>query len=179
MKNKLSIIVVAVFIIGFVACSKNSPSSVATPDNNPNITINGSSPTDLNGVSKAYYTSSLNNDTILLVNSNTSDTTFLNNLSNISSIPSSVSFLVLEISSNNTISQSTYTSGNNKASVAATFQVNANRYSSVGVFPCTVTVETLNTSFISGTYTTQVANLTNTTDFTYPTFSGKFKAYFK
>jgi len=179
MKNKLSIIVVTVFMIGLVACSKNSP-SVATPDNNPNITINGSSTTDLTGASKYFYVSALYEDSIVIINSSATNTTGLNSLSSIKSLPSSVNYLMLQITAPTTISQNTtYTYGvSNSVNVVSTFQLNGTTYSSLDALPCSVTIDTLNTTFISGNYSTTVEKTNSIGDYSKSTFTGKFKAYF-
>gem|GEM_PF-2156429 len=181
MKNKLSIIVVAVFMIGLVACSKNSP-SVVTPvvDNNPSVTLNGQT-TDLTGTTKAYYTSaSINADTVVIVNTSTTDTSFITNLLNLNSVSSSVNYLELKIAAFHTIAENTtYTRvATNTVNLGAGFQVGGQRYSSKGNANCIITVESVNPTFISGSYTIDADNETNGIDSKTYTFTGKFKAYF-
>ena len=180
MKNKLSIIVVAVFMIGFVACTKSSPSVTPVSNNNPSITLNGQT-SYLSGTSRAYYTSPLNNDSVVIVNTSTNDTSFITNLLNLNSVSNSVNYVEFKIASNTTISQNaTYTRGSgNTISLGAGFQVNSLAYSSKYPASCTVTVDTLNTTFISGSYTASAINTTNGLDGNTYVFSGRFRGYFK
>ena len=174
MKSKFSLFLATVLILGLGACTKSSNSS--TPDNNPNITISGKS-TDLLGVSKAFYQSPLNNDSIIIVNSSATSSSFLAQLSNLSGIPSSINYLALGIYTNNTISQTTYSRGGSTA-IVANLQVNGQHYGAVSILPCTVTIDTLNTIFVSGSYSITAVNLTNALDFSNPTLTGRFRAVF-
>lgn len=175
MKNKFAFALSVVFLMSTVACTKTT----TTTDPNPNITISGTT-TDLVGASKAFYMSSLNNDSIVLVNSNATNSSLISSLSKINSLPSSVNFLSLEIISNNTISQNTYsyTLSSSNLTVIGVFQINGVKYSSLAALPCSVTVDTLNNTFVSGSYNATVANLTNTSDYSHPVINGKFRAYF-
>ena len=175
MKNKFSFVLTVVFLMSMIACTKTAN----TTDPNPNITISGST-TDLVGASKAFYMSTLNNDSIVLVNSNATSSSVLTSLPKINSLPSSVNFLSLEIISNNTISQNTYSYSlsSSNLTVIGVFQINGTKYSSLAALPCSVTIDTLNNTFVSGRYNATVANLTNTADYSHPVITGRFRAYF-
>jgi len=100
-----------------------------------------------------------------------------NNLNNVSD---SINYLGLKIASISTISQNTtYARGaGNTVSLGAGFQVSGLRYSSKGNATCIITVDTLNPTFISGSYTANAEDETNNLDSKTYTFNGKFKAYF-
>ena len=169
MKNKFSLLVGVVMIFGFMACKKSTTSAPVNP--NPNITVNGTS-TDLLGLSKAFYVSKLNNDTIVIVNSSVNDSSVINNISNVSNISSSANFLVLSVLSNNTVSQNTYSGSN----VTSYFQVNNVKYKSLPQLSTTIRIDTVNNIFVSGSYSSTVVNLTNPLDVTNPVITGKFRA---
>ncbi len=172
MKSKYTILLSVVMLVSFVACTKSNNSAPVNP--NPNITINGNS-TSLLGLSKAFYRSKLNNDSIIIANSSVTDSSVINNLSNTNNINSSANFLILSISSSNTISQSTYSSS---SIVSTYFQVKGTIYKSLPLLPSSITIDTLNNTFVSGSYSSTVANVTNSLDVSTPTLTGRFKAYF-
>ena len=171
MKNKLSLLVILTMLFGFIACKKNNTNTPAI-DANPNITVNGIS-TDLLGSSKAFYTSPLNNDSIVIVNSSVNDSSVFNNRTNINNISAATNYLIFYINYNNTISQITYSASQN---VTTYFQVNGNRYKSFSFLPTSITIDTINNSFVSGSYRSQVVNQTNSADVSYPIFTGRFRA---
>ena len=179
MKNKLSLILSSLLIMGFVACTKNNINTITTVVyNNPNITLNDQA-YYLTGTSRAFYTSSLNNNSIIIVNTSTADTSYITKLLNLNSVSSSVNYLELEIESNNTISQTSYIRGTgNTVGLGAGFQVGGQAYSSKLPAACTISVDTLNTTFISGSYTASAINTTNGLDGNTYMFSGRFRAYF-
>ncbi len=172
MKNKFSLLLVALVVLGFVACTKSNNSTAINP--NPNITVNGTS-NNLTGLSKAFYVSKLNNDTLVIANSSVMDSTVIKNITNVSNIGSLANYLILSISSNNTVSQTTYSSS---TSVSAYFQVNGIQYKSLPLLPTSIRIDTLNNTFVSGSYSSTVVNITNPIDLSNPVISGRFKAYF-
>ena len=173
MKSKLSLFLTSAFLLGVVACTKTS--NVST-NPNPNITVNDSAAVVLNGVSKAFYASKYSNDSLIIINSSTSDSSVIKNITSISNIPKSTNYLLLFINSNNTVSQTTYSASSN---VFANFQANGVIYQSASVYPTSITIETIGQLFVSGTYSAKVLNLTNPVANIYPpTITGRFKAYF-
>ena len=175
MKNKFSLLVAVVMMFGFMACKKSTSSAPVNP--NPNITINDTS-TDLTNLSKAFYTfgGAYTNDSLVIINSNSTDSSVINSQSNTNNISGSTNYLLLSIYSNKSISDKTTYSSN--IVVSASFQLKGIRYQSSPTLPTSITVDESNSNYISGSYRSQVFNVTNNLDRTYPTITGRFKAYF-
>ena len=180
MKSKSSLFLVSALLLGVVACTKTS---TVSSNPNPNITltptIGGSgTTTELLGLSTAKYTNYANTDSIIIVNSNasTSDSSLINNVStNPASLPTTVNFAFLYLTSNNKIDVGKYASGSsNTARILGAFQVNGKRYFVASPSPCTVNVDTLGRNYISGTYTATLA--ANSTDFTTVSVAGRFRS---
>jgi hypothetical protein len=181
MKSKLTLFLTSAFLLGVVACTKKTSTVSTNP--NPNITLTptfggSGTTTDLLGLSTAKYTNYTNTDSIIILNSNASisDSSIINNVStNPASLPSTINFAFLYLTSNNKIDVGKYSSGSsNTARILGAFQVNGKRYFVASPSPCTVYVDTLGRNYISGTYTATLAN--NSTDFTSVSVAGRFRS---
>ena len=170
MKSKLSLFLTSAFLLGVVACTKTSSVS---PDPSPTITLNGGTAIKLTGLSRASF---INNsfDSIIVVNSNATDTTLFTNLSNLSSVPSSVNFASFTLSSKTSLAVGSYTmGGGNVARLVIGAQIGGQRYVGVTPLPCTINIDTLTTKLITGTYT---ATEINSANFTSNSVAGRFRA---
>ncbi len=172
MKSKFSLFLTSALLLGVVACTKTS---TVSPDPTPTITINGGTAIQLSGVSKASF---INNsyDSIIVVNSNATDTTIFSNISNLSSVPSTVNFASFTISSKSSISVGSYAmGGGNVVNMVVGAQISGQRYVGVSPLPCTIRIDTLTTKLITGTYT---ATEINSSNYTSNSIAGRFRANF-
>ncbi len=174
MKSKLTLLLTSAFLLGVVACTKTTNTVSSNP--NPNITVNDSAAILLNGVSKAFYASDYSNDSLIIINTDATDSSVVKNISSISNVPKSTNYLLLLVNSNNTVSQTTYSASSN---VLGTFQANGITYQSTSVYPTSITIETIGKIYVTGTYSSKVLNLTYPLTNTNPrTITGRFKANF-
>ena len=172
MKSKFSIFLVAVSILGFVACTKSSSSSPT--DNNPNVAINGGTATDLTGISKAEFLNSNNLDSIVILNTATTDSSFIKGISTTPPSSTAVNFLFIYLTSKSSLTTTTYTlGGSNVVNMVVGCQINGQRYA--GASLSTISIDTLSFSRVTGTYSAAVVN---TSTFVPTTISGRFNANF-
>ena len=177
MKSKLTLFLTSAFLLGVVACTKTSSVS---PDPSPSTTLDGGTAVKLNGISKEFE---INNsyDSILVINSNSTDTSAIKSLynyvklGNISSIPTNIDFTSFLLASPTSISEKTSYSigGSNVKRLIIVTQLSGKRYIGYAPFPCTVSIDTLNPVFISGTYTATVGN---TDQLSTSSLAGRFRA---
>ena len=170
MKSKLSLFLFTVMVISSVACSKSSNNS--TPqDSNPNVTINGSA-TDLTGYSGAMYLGSANLDSIVILNTGSTDSSLIKGINRIPPVQTTPNFLQIYLTSRSSISTATYSiGGNNVVNMIVVCQINGQRYGAAT--QGTVTIDTLSFSRVSGTYN---ATVVNGSTFVSTNISGKFGA---